>query len=135
MHHSMEPEIIRLRLLPRNEEYRAVQMYQSEFGLAPTSMNECSALSPRESSNSWYKVKMQITAYNGENMLTAKCSNPEVIARDRPSLPLKFQAEGRVRLGGLLVDVEDSHGGNPLLQPLLVANSMTGLGNPETVFT
>jgi hypothetical protein len=76
---------------------------------------------------------MLIKAYNGENMLTAKWSNPEVIAQDRPSLPLKFQDEGRVRLGGLLVGVEDSHGGNPLLQPVLVANSMPGLGNPETV--
>ena len=110
-------------------------MYRAEWGLASASMIECSALSPRESSNSWYKVKMLITAYNGESMLTAKCSNPEVIGWDRPSLPLKFQAEGRVRRGGLLVDVEDGHGRNPLLQPVLVANSMPGLRNPETVFT
>ena len=78
---------------------------------------------------------MLVTAYNGESMLTAKCSNPEVIGRDRPSLPLKFQAEGRVRLGRFLVDVENSHGRNPLLQPVLVANSTPGLSNPETVFT
>src|SRR6516162_1399794 len=82
------------------------------------------SLSPRESSNSWYKVKMLITAHNGESMLTAKCSNPEVIGWDRPSLSLKFQAEGRIRLRCLLVDVEDGHRGNPLLQPILVANSM-----------
>ena len=64
---------------------------------------------------------MLITAQNRESMLTAKCGNPEVIGRDRRSLPLKFQAKGRVRVSGLLVNVEDRHGGNPLHQPVLVA--------------
>jgi hypothetical protein len=37
-------------------------MYHAGRGLAPTSVNECSAVSPRESSNSWYNVKVLIAA-------------------------------------------------------------------------
>src|SRR5690242_607706 len=77
---------------------------------------------------------MPITAQNRESMLAAKCGNPEVIGRNRRSLPLKFQAKGGVRLSSLLVKVEHGHGGNPFLEPVLVARSMAGLRNAETVF-
>jgi hypothetical protein len=77
------------------------------------------------------RSKMLIKAYNGENMLTAKRSNPEVIARDRPSLPLKFQDEGaydwEVSSSMSRTVTEEIHSCSQF------SNSMPGLGNPKTV--
>src|SRR6516164_5362417 len=91
--------------------------------------------SPIDSLNTCHPVKVTVPTQEGQGMLAAEGSNPEVINGNRFARSFQFQTNGRVMACGPPVDVKHGHRGNPLPKPVLVLCPVAGLRDPEAILT
>src|SRR5258708_18139774 len=67
------------------------------------------------------KIKMAVSAYDGERMLTAKRGDPNVVGRNWRSGSLEFRTQRCVVDGCLVIDVEYAVVSDGFCQPMFVA--------------
>jgi hypothetical protein len=66
-------------------------------------------------------------------MLTTEGRDPQIIGWNGLASVFQLETDGGVVVGGLVFDIQHTHGSNPIGGPLLILRLMSGLQGKETV--
>ena len=78
---------------------------------------------------------MAVPAHEWKRVLTAECSNPNVIRRNGLSKMPKFRVDIRIVVCSSLRHLKHGAIANETVQPARIAHPMAGLGNSVTIFS
>jgi len=68
-------------------------------------------------------------------VLAAECRDPQIVAGDRLTFLLEFETDDRIRMSGLIIDVEYCDGSDPFSEPVLITCPVAGLRDSKAVLT